>query len=293
MSYALEIDQIEKKYDNFKLEKVSFKLEEGAIMGLIGTNGSGKTTLIQIILGLLNQTSGNIKIYGHDTCKEEKITKNFCGFVLDENPFLNNLSARDNGRMFGHYYTKWNQELFLNYLKKFEVDSKKPLRKLSKGTITKFQLAFALAHDPKLIILDEPSAGLDPVFRRELIDLMYDLILTGERSILFSTHLTQELDHVADYITMLHSGKQIFSLPKDELLDTYSIVRGSKTQIHSIPEEIVQGIKQGENYCEALVKKTSIEAIADLTNMRPTIEDVMYYAVNGQIGGFDETKRTK
>lgn len=278
MTYALEVEHVNKVYDNFELRDINFKLEKGLILGLIGTNGAGKTTLIQTILGLYKKT-GTIKINGLDTNEYERETKDLCGFVLDDNPFLPELNALGNARMLGPYYSHWNERQFLEYCKKFEVNIKKPLSKLSQGTVTKFQLAFALSHNAQLLVFDEPSSGLDPIFRRELLDIMYDVIMDGERSVLFSTHLTNELDHVADHIVMLHNGRQLFSLPKEELLDRYLLVRGSQDEIMKINENAIIGRKYGELYAEALVQTDLCNDLAGLTTMRPTIEDIMVYIV--------------
>lgn len=278
MAYALEVEGVGKAYDNFELHDIHFKLEEGLIMGLIGTNGAGKTTLIQMILGLIKK-NGTIKVCGLDIEEEEKKTKDLCGFVLDDNPFIKPVSAIGNARIFGEYYSEWDEKKFKQYCKKFDVNIKKPLSKMSQGTVTKFQLAFALSHNAKLLVFDEPSSGLDPIFRRELIDIMYDIIMDGKRSILFSTHLTHDLDNVADYIVMLHDGEQLFSMPKEELLESYQLVRGSRQQIDAIPSQLRVGCKHADTFSEALMKK-QVELPEDLTWMRPTIEDIMYYLVN-------------
>lgn len=278
MAYALEVENVGKAYDNFELHDVSFKLEEGLIMGLIGTNGAGKTTLIQMILGLIKKT-GTIKIFGLDIDEFEREAKDLCGFVLDDNPFLKSISGIGNARIFGPYYSGWDEAKFIQYSKKFNVNIKKPLSKLSQGTVTKFQLAFALSHNAKLLVFDEPSAGLDPIFRRELLDIMYDIIMDGERSILFSTHLTHDLDNVADYIVMLHNGEQLFSMQKDELLERYVLVRGSRQDINLLLSTGVVGRKHGATYSEALVEKAQYEPSERLTSMRPTIEDIMYHMV--------------
>ena len=278
MSYALEVENVGKSYEKFTLHDINFRLEEGLIMGLIGTNGAGKTTLIRMILGLLKK-NGTIKICGFDTEQDEKKAKDLCGFILDDNPFLKPVSAIGNARMFGPYYSGWDEEKFLSYCKKFDVNVKKPLMKLSQGTITKFQLAFALSHNAKLLVFDEPSAGLDPIFRRELIDLMYEIIMEGDRSVIFSTHLTQDLDNVADYITMLHNGEQLFSMSKDDLLDKYLLVRGRKEQLLQLPSSSVVGREDKETFSEALIHNSGNILETQLTIMRPTIEDIMCYLV--------------
>ena len=282
MMYALELNHVGKEYENFCLHDISFQLEPGIITGLIGTNGAGKSTLIQMILGLLIY-DGSIKINGMELTEFEKETKDYCGFVLDENPFITTISPIANARMLGPFYSSWNEKKFLRYCNQFEVNYKKPLYKLSQGAVTKFQLAFALAHDARLLVFDEPSSGLDPIFRRELMDIMYDITMDGERSILFSTHLTQDLDNVADYIVMLHKGNQIISQPKDELLDSYWLVRGTRTQLSQVEQSRICGIRHQETFSEALVKRGGQIEELGVTFMRATIEDIMFYMI--QQGG--------
>lgn len=284
MSYLLEVEHVGKVYENFSLKDINFCLEEGTIMGLVGTNGAGKTTLIQIILGLL-QKEGVVRIGGMDTQQYEKETKDLCGFVLDDNPFLNAMSAIGNARIFGPYYSGWDENKFRRYCKKFDVNIKKQLSKLSKGTVIKFQLAFALSHDARLFVFDEPSAGLDPIFRRELLDIMYDITMDEKRSVIFSTHLTNDLDRVADSITMLHKGEQLFMMQKEELFDRYLLVRGKEDRIDDLPEAVVVASKHMEHYSEALILKTGDPKYSDLETMQPSIEDIMIYLTQRRLKG--------
>lgn len=276
MEYILEVENVYKKLDSFSLENIDFKLEPGYVMGLIGINGSGKTTLINTILGLYQRTTGNVRICGHDLCLEESKAKGEIGFVLDENPFLDDVSSLDNAKIYSPYYKNFNRDMFLKYCSKFDVDPKKKLKKLSKGTIIKFQLAFALSHDAKLLVMDEPASGLDPVFRRELMEIMYDEILNGDKSILFSTHLTDEIDMVSDYVTLIHEGKQILSTSKEELFESYRVAKGSEEKIQML-ESCVIG-KKVTPYCvEALVKNEESILNKGCEIEIPTIDDFMYY----------------
>lgn len=276
MEYILEVNNMCKKLDNFSLENIDFKLEPGYIMGLIGQNGSGKTTLINTILGLYQRTTGNVRICGHDLSLDESRAKGEIGFVLDENPFLEDVSSLDNANIYSPFYKNFNQNRFLKYCSKFDVDPKKKLKKLSKGTIIKFQLAFALSHDAKLFIMDEPASGLDPVFRRELMEIMYDEILNGEKSILFSSHLTEEIDMVADYVTLIHEGKQILSTSKEALFESYRVAKGSEERIQML-ESCVIGKKVTPYFVEALVKNEESILNKGCEIEVPTIADFMYY----------------
>jgi ABC-2 type transport system ATP-binding protein len=277
MDYILEVNDISKSMKKFSLKDINFNLEHGYIMGLIGPNGSGKTTLINTILGLYKADSGNIKICGHDCNIDESKAKGEIGFILDENPFIDDVSAKDNARMYAPYYKNWNMERFNYYCSRFQIDTKTKLKKLSKGTIIKFQLAFALSHDAKLLVMDEPSSGLDPIFRRELVEIMYDEILGGDKSILFSTHLTEEIDMIADYVTMIHRGKLVFSQSKEELFEQYRIIDGNSYNLSLIdPREIV-GTRITEHSAQAMVYNGEYLTTQNIHTGVPTIEDIMYY----------------
>ena len=276
MEYILEVDNVCKKLDKFSLENIDFKLEPGYIMGLIGRNGSGKTTLINTILGLYQKTTGNVRICGHDLSLDESRAKGEIGFVLDENPFLEDLSSLDNAKIYSPYYKNFDIDLFFKYCSRFDVDPKKKLKKLSKGTIIKFQLAFALSHDAKLFVMDEPASGLDPVFRRELMEIMYDAILNGDKSILFSTHLTEEIDMVADYVTILHEGKQVISTSKEDLFESYRVVKGSEEKIQLLQPSVI-GKKVTPYSVEALVRNEEAILNKGCQIEVPTIADFMYY----------------
>lgn len=276
MCYILEVNDVYKKMDTFSLEGINFNLEPGYIMGLIGKNGSGKTTLINTILGLFQCTDGNVKICGHDMSLAESKAKGEIGFVMDDNPYNEDLTSIDNAKIYSPFYKNFDYNLFLKYLSQFDVDPKKKLKRLSKGTLIKFQLAFALSHEAKLLIMDEPASGLDPVFRRELTEIMYDTILNGDKSILFSTHLTEDIDMIADYVTLIDAGKQILSTSKDELFDNYRVIKGSEEQIRMIGSSVIAK-REAPYMMEALVRNEDNILNKGYQIEIPTIADFMYY----------------
>ena len=281
MKYALEVTNLIKQLDTFQLGNINMVLEPGYIMGLIGPNGAGKTTLLQTILGLYRPTEGSVKICGYDNVEQEAAAKAQIGFILDDDLFLEHLSVMDNAHIYGRYYPTWNWKLFEQYGKQFELNLKKPLKKLSKGGRMKFQLAFALSHNAKLLVFDEPTSGLDPVFRKDLLGIMCDIISEGERSILYSTHLTNELDQVADYITFLQNGKQIFSLSYEEVMERYALMKGSADQIGNLEDAAVVGKRMTEVAAEALIRRDLTPVPQGLLLQKPTLEDILYYSIQG------------
>lgn len=251
---ALEVNNITKNYKGFSLNNVTFNLKKGFIMGLVGPNGAGKTTTIKAIMNLINLNSGSIKIFEEDLKKNEIEIKDRIGFVYDECSSFEDFSIEYNKKIIAPFYSKWNENKFNEYLKMFKLDKKKKVKDLSKGQKMRFSLAIALSHEAELLILDEPTSGLDPVFRSELLDLFFDLIKDGELSILYSTHITTDLEKLADYITFIKDGKVEFSKEKDILLEEYSIIKGSVDDItEDIRKELI-GQRNSRYNFEALIK---------------------------------------
>lgn len=251
---ALEVNNITKNYKGFSLNNVTFNLKKGFIMGLVGPNGAGKTTTIKAIMNLINLNSGSIKIFEEDLKKNEIEIKDRIGFVYDECSSFEDFSIEYNKKIIAPFYSKWNENKFNEYLKMFKLDKKKKVKDLSKGQKMRFSLAIALSHEAELLILDEPTSGLDPVFRSELLDLFFDLIKDGELSILYSTHITTDLEKLADYITFIKDGKVEFFKEKDILLEEYSIIKGSVDNItEDIRKELI-GQRNSRYNFEALIK---------------------------------------
>lgn len=280
MKNILEIKDFSKTYKDFKIDNLSFSLEQGYIMGFIGPNGSGKTTTIKAVMNLLKINSGSIHIFGKDHIKNEKYIKDNIGFVYDESPYFPNLSLKDNANIVAPFYSKWDNKAFNNYLEQFNLNPKKKLHKLSKGMKTKFSLAMALSHHAKFIIMDEPTAGLDPVFRREIIDIFYDIIQDGETSILLSTHITSDLDKIADFITFINNGQLIFSKPMDEIKDTFKLIKGSNDLLNKIPDNVFIGMRKTKYGFEGLTaKKDEIKLLLGDSVLieNAVLEDIMVY----------------
>lgn len=281
MSYLLEINNLEKKLGNLHLKDINLNLEPGYIMGLIGVNGCGKTTLINTILNIYKKDSGIVKVNGLSMDSNEKEVKDQIGFILDENMFENTMTVIRNSKTFGSLYSKFNKELFFKFCERFDIPLNKKLGKLSTGLKIKFQLAFALSHDAKLFIMDEPSAGLNAAFRKDLIRYMQELVEDGTRSVIFSTHITEDLDQVGDYIALIHDGKLFFNLNKEELKDKYLIISGSKEEIESLTYSKIIYKEYGEYHNAAFIEKVKGEDYKTFKTKVPNIEDIMYYLDKG------------
>lgn len=269
-----------KSWGHFRLADISFELPNGCIMGLVGPNGSGKTTLLHILLGLYEADDGNILVNGYGR-QEEKLYKDSMGFVLNEDLFLQGLSLWKNAEYFGKFYSEYSGKKFLQLCEQFQLPVERKLKTLSKGERLKFQFAFALSHDPQLLVLDEPTANFDPEFRREFLKTVTNFVSDGEHSVLLATHLTNELDRIADYITFLYEGKVIFSKNKETLYDSYRLLSGEDYKLNLIRKEWIVYKEKGEHLSKALVKHAKkAEYDRELMVEIPSIEDIMYFTVN-------------
>lgn len=281
----LEVQGLNKRFKEFALKEVSFSLPRGYIMGFIGANGAGKSTTIKLMLNLLHRDGGRITFFGRDLLQAEKEIKNRIGVVFDENHFYEELTLSDNGRIIAPFYSHWNHETFKRRLKGFGLNPKQKLKKLSKGMKMKFALATALAHDAELLIMDEPTAGLDPVFRSELLDSLTDFIQDEQRSVLFSTHITSDLDKIADFITFIHDGQIVLSAAKDDILEQYAVVKGETKLLTPELQSLFVGVRRSPFGFEGLVRDRQ-EALRRFRERvlveKPTLEDIMLYTVRGE-----------
>ena len=289
MENILEINSLRKEYDNFTLNNVSFKLPYGYIMGLIGPNGAGKTTIIKLIMNLIRKKSGDIKVFGMDNIENEIHIKSRIGFVYDIPPFYDHLTLNQNKAITAQFYREWDQDLFLRYVNDFDLDIKAKFKTLSRGMKMKFQLAMALSHNAELILLDEPTSGLDPVFRRELLDLFSGIIQDEKKSILFSTHITSDLERIADFVTFIKEGQIVFTDEKDSVLESWGVVKGGKELLEKEEASMFKGIKKHEYGFEALVSDVSQARKSFSTSVtieKPTLEDIMFF-MTSKNGGED------
>ncbi|WP_422485531.1 ABC transporter ATP-binding protein [Gudongella sp. DL1XJH-153] len=277
----LEVRNLSKKFkEGFQLEDVSFTLEPGYIMGFIGPNGAGKTTTINLIMNLMKRDDGSVKIFGKDNIQHEKEIKDRIGFVYDEAHFYDDLTLEQMKRIIAPFYTRWDEKLYRSYIRNFELDEKMRIKKLSKGMKMKYSLALALSHDADLIIMDEPTSGLDPIFRKEILDILYDIIQDENKSIFFSTHITTDLEQIADYITFINKGKLVFSKAKDEIMDEFKIVKGdTRILTPEIRSDFIEIRETGYGFEGLTRKATGVKGMLGENSLveNASLQDIMYY----------------
>lgn len=282
MNNIIDIRNLTKEYKNFKLKNIDFTLEKGYIMGFIGPNGAGKSTTIKLIMNLVRKDAGEIRIFGLDHLQHQKEIKSRIGFVYDESHYYEELTVEKNKKIIAPFYKDWDEAVFQKYLYNFDINPKMKVKQLSKGTKMKFSLAVALSHNADLIIMDEPTSGLDPIFRREILDILCSIIQDENKSILFSTHITTDLDKIADYITFINNGSIVFSKAKDEILESYRLVKGGLDILKEKNEDCFLGLRKNAFGFEGItnnivkVQKTFGDSIII---EKPTLEDIMVYTV--------------
>jgi len=282
--HAIEINNLSKRFDRFQLKNVNLTLPKGSIMGFIGENGAGKTTTIKLMLNQLDSDSGTIRILGLDYRKDEKRIKNDIGVVFDESYFHDNIKPKHISKIMSQIYTQWDEALFYEYLDQFKLPTDKITKDLSRGMKMKLSIATALSHHPKLLILDEATSGLDPVVRNEILDLFLEFIQDEDHSILFSSHITSDLEKVADYITFLHDGEIIFSESKDELLYDYGLLLCGAEDFKTVDKGDIIGHRESRFGHEILVrnKEEMKRKYKGLTIDPVTIEEIMLFYVKGE-----------
>lgn len=284
MNKAIEIKNLVKRYDdNFQLGELNLDIPSGEIIGLIGENGAGKTTLIKSILDILRINKGEIKIFGKDVKNNETLIKEDIGVVLDNTFFPEVLNAKDIDSVMKSIYKSWDSKLYYDYLKEFNIPVTSIIKKLSKGMRKKLEIATALAHHPKLLILDEPTSGLDPVVRNEVLDIFLKFIADDEHTILFSTHITSDLEHIADEIIFIDKGKVLINKTRDEILDNYGILKCNLDEFTKIDKSDYMAYKKNKYNYEILVSDRN-KVSKKYKNMvvdKITLEDLMVLMIKG------------
>ena len=279
---AVEIKGLTKRYDGFTLDNVSFDVPKGSIMGFIGQNGAGKTTTINALLNIVKKDEGEIKLLGLDSVKDEFEVKSQIAAVFDELPFDDRLNANDINKILREVFEQWSSETFFSYLDRFSLPRKKKFGKFSKGMKMKLQIASALSHNAKLLIMDEATTGLDPVVRNEILDIFLEYLQNEEHTILMSSHITSDLDKVADSVTFIDKGKLLISGYKDDILDSHGVLKCTKSDYKEIDPEDIISARLSDFGAEVMVadraecSRKYSGAVIDPT----TLEEIMIYYVN-------------
>lgn len=284
MSYenAIEIKNVTKKYDGFTLDNVSFNVPKGSIMGFIGQNGAGKTTTIRGLLNIIPIDSGEIKLFGEDHVKKEYEIKDRLAVVFDELPFQDVFNARQIGRIMSGLYSKWDNNTYQKYLDHFQLPQKKKVGQFSKGMKMKLQIACALSHGAETLVMDEATTGLDPVVRSEILDIFLEYLQDDGHSILMSSHITSDLEKIADSVTFIDRGKILLSGYKDDVLESHGVIKCSKVDYKNIDPEDFISARLNDFGAEVMIadRAAMSRKYSGLVIDPTTLEEIMVYYVN-------------
>jgi len=281
MENVLDIQNLYKDYGDFILENISFSLPPGHIMGLVGPNGSGKTSLIKMILDLIIKDSGSIKVFGLEHQKYILEIKQRIAFIHDDHNYFNHLNLKQIKNKIAPFYLNWDEVIFNNFIEKFNLPLNKSMGELSRGMVAKSALAIAFSHHADLIIMDEPTTSLDPVSRRELLNFLRELMQYEENTILFSSHITTDVEQIADYVTFLKNGKLVFTKTSDEIKENYGLIKGGNELLSTGIENHIIGIRKNEFGFEALTNKIDQvrKQYKDTVIIDPAnLEDIIYFS---------------
>ena len=285
MDSILELSNVSKAYakSSFVLDNVSFSVPYGSIMGFVGENGAGKTTTIGCILGTLFKEGGAIKIFGKEMSNEDTKLREDIGVVFDGENFPGYLTAKQLADIMRGIYANWDDSLFKKYLDDFRLNDKQKIKTYYKGMTMKLAIAVALSHHPKLLILDEATSGLDPVMWDEMLDVFLDFVGQEDRSILLSSHITSDLEKVADFITFIHDGKVILTAPKDDLIYKYAVMRCKESQFLALDPADWIACRKRDYQIDILVadEKTAKRKYKDMVIDRSTIDEIMLLLAKG------------
>lgn len=277
MSAIMSVRDLCKKYPAFELKNVSFSVEPGYIVGFIGRNGAGKTTTIKSILGLTKADGGSVEIFGLDMRANEAECKQQIGVVFGEFGYYADKKLKTITSVYRRFFPGWDDTLYRAYLNKFDLDESKKVKELSSGMKVKYSLALALSHNAKLLILDEPTSGLDPVSRDELTDIFREIVGDGEHSIIFSTHVTSDLDKCADYIIYIRNGVIIMQGDREEVINGYRLIQGRNDELTHELEAAMIGVKETPFGFTGLIAEKDLYLADGLQTAKADIESIMVY----------------
>ena len=284
MEATIKVKNLNKKYEGFELKNISFEIPEGSIVGLIGENGAGKTTTIKSILNIIN-SEGEIQVLGKDIKQNEKEIKSKLGVVLDDSFLSEYLTPKKINSIMKNFYNTWDKKLFEKYIKIFKLPENKMIKDFSSGMKMKLKIATAISHKPQILILDEPTSGLDPIVRNEILDIFRQFIAEDEkRSILISTHITTDLEHISDYIMFIKNGEITLNLPTSEILENYGIIKCDEKDFSKIAKEDYEYYRKEKYQYEVLVNnKKMIKSKYGISTIdKASIEDIMLFYIKGE-----------
>lgn len=279
----LEVKNLNVQFEHFRLNNISFALQEGCITGFIGTNGSGKTTTIKAILGLIQKEGGNVSFLGKEMDKHERELKNRIGIVFDEGYFYDEMTLSEMKSILAPAYTNWDEAVFQRYIQRFNLKLNQKISTLSKGMRMKYAIALAMSHHADLLIMDEPTSGLDPLVRSELMELLLEFMNEDGKSVFFSTHITSDLEKIADTLLMIDQGDILFHEDKDALLDSHALVKGDKKLLNEQTEPLFLSLQVTAYGFEGITR--SIQEVRQLMGNvhmeKPSIEAIMLAYIGG------------
>jgi len=278
---ALELHHVTRSFGDFTLQDLSLTLPTGCILGLIGENGAGKSTAIRLIMNNLHADSGEISVLGLDNQSPAfSSLKEDIGVVLDEAYFPEVLDIKQVEKVMASTYTRWDSALFTDYINRFELPWKRPFKDFSRGMKMKLAITVALSHQPKLLILDEATSGLDPIVRDEILDIFAEFTRNEHHSILISSHILSDLEKICDYVAFLHKGRLLFCEEKDQLLDSYGVMACTSDQLQELPEDAVVGVERSHYGMRVLVKRSKVSSAFPVE--KATMEDIILFQVKGE-----------
>lgn len=283
---VLELKDVTKNYGDFVLDKVSFEVPEGGICGFIGQNGAGKTTTIQLILDIVKKDAGEIRVFGTSTEDKEALTllKQDIGVVYDEMGFHEFLTPVDISKMMKFIYRNWDDKVYKKYLENFGLPSGKACGKFSRGMRMKLQIAVAMSHHARLLIMDEPTSGLDPIVRNEILQIFQEFVLEENHTILLSSHITGDLERIADEVVFINKGKIVLAGNKDEILQRHGLMKCRKEELQKVEEEDIVSVRSGSFSVEILAKNRQEcrRKYPEFMMEQPSLEDIMLFYVGGK-----------
>ncbi len=279
---VIELDNVTKDYGDFKLDRVSFAVPEGSVCGFIGQNGAGKTTTINLILDIIKRDGGDVRVFGQNVDQDSASLREDIGVVFDEMGFHEFMTGRDINIMMKNIYKNWDEAAFFEYLKRFSLPSKKKCGDFSRGMRMKLQIAAALSHKAKLLVMDEPTSGLDPIVRNEMTDIFREFVLQEDHTILLSSHITSDLEKIADEVVFIDAGRIVLSGNKDEILEKHGILRCKKEALSKISTSLVVGSEMSSFGCEVLVndRHAAAKLYPDMVCESASLEQIMLYYVS-------------